>query len=309
MYGFIVLAAYGVLMVLVTVLLSRKPQTSERFHVADRKLGLVQSAMSIAATWIWAPALFTSAEKAYSNGIPGLFWFLVPNILCLLIFVPFGQKIRRQMPGGITLSGYMAERYRSRAVHGAYLFALSALSVLSTGVQLLAGAKILSVVTGWPFWLLTVILAGNGLYETLLQMGASEADCYVVSGLTEAQKKKLMLADNRVFDLGVDDLSALDAFVQELKDDLDIPGYEEDLLRAMVMEAEEAAAALGEYGTIDEDRAEAIRDARVRTEAREEAAAKASEEYIPPEANAPSQEGEPARRFILCPKCGERIWL
>ena len=187
MYGFIVLAAYGVLMVLVTVLLSRRPQTSERFHVADRKLGLVQSAMSIAATWIWAPALFTSAEKAYSNGIPGLFWFLVPNILCLLIFVPFGQKIRRQMPGGITLSGYMAEQYRSRAVHGAYLFALSALSVLSTGVQLLAGAKILSVVTGWPFWLLTVILAG-------IAYSYSQYSGIQASVLTDALQMALMLA-------------------------------------------------------------------------------------------------------------------
>ena len=112
-----------------------------------------------------------------------------------------------------------------------------------------------------------VILAGNGLYETLLSMGRTEADCYVVTGLTEAQKKKLMLADNRVFDLGVDDLSALDAFVLELKDDLDIPGYEEDLLRAMVMEADEAADTLSEYGTIDEERIEEIRDARERTEA------------------------------------------
>lgn len=159
MYGFIVLAAYTVLMILVTIALSKRSQTSESFHVADRKLGLIQSAMSIAATWIWAPALFTSAEKAYTNGIPGLFWFLVPNVLCLLVFVPFGKKIRSQMPGGITLSGYMAERYRSKAVHGAYLFELSALSVLSTGVQLLAGASILAAVTGWPFWLLTVILA------------------------------------------------------------------------------------------------------------------------------------------------------
>ena len=89
-----------------------------------------------------------------------------------------------------------------------------------------------------------VILAGNGLYETLLSLGRTEADCYVVSGLTEAEKKKLMLADNRVFDLGVDDLAALDAFILELKDDLDIPGYEEDLLRAMVMEADEASDAL-----------------------------------------------------------------
>ena len=37
-----------------------------------------------------------------------------------------------------------------------------------------------------------VILAGNGLYETLLSLGRTEADCYVVSGLTEAEKKKLI---------------------------------------------------------------------------------------------------------------------
>ena len=154
-----------------------------------------------------------------------------------------------------------------------------------------------------------VILAGNGLYETLVQMGASEADCYVVSGLTEAQKKKLMLADNRVFDLGVDDLAALDAFVLELKDDLDIPGFEEDLLRAMVMEADEAAATLSEYGTIDEDRVEEIRDAKERVEAQEEAAAQKAVEYIPPKPEEREGQPEPTRRFILCPKCGERIWL
>ena len=187
MYGFIVLAAYTVLMLLVTIALSKRSKTSESFHVADRKLGLVQSAMSIAATWIWAPALFTSAEKAYTNGIPGLFWFLVPNVLCLLVFVPFGKKIRSQMPGGITLSGYMAERYRSKAVYGAYLFELSALSVLSTGVQLLAGASILAAVTGWPFWLLTIILA-------TIAYSYSQYSGIKASVLTDALQMILMLA-------------------------------------------------------------------------------------------------------------------
>lgn len=187
MYGFIVLATYAVAMLAITLLLSRRSQTTEGFHVADRKLGLIQSAMSIAATWIWAPALFTSAEKAYSNGIPGLFWFLVPNILCLVIFVPFGKRIRAQMPHGITLSGYMAEKYRSRAVHGAYLFELTALTVLSTGVQLLAGAKILAAVTGWPFWLLTVVLA-------VIAFSYSQYSGIKASVLTDALQMVLMLA-------------------------------------------------------------------------------------------------------------------
>lgn len=187
MYGFVVLAIYAFLMLGVTFILSRKSATSENFHVADRKVGLVQGAMSIAATWIWAPALFTSAEKAYSSGIPGLFWFLVPNVLCLLIFVPFGKKIRQQMPDGITLSGYMMRRYHSKAVHGAYLFELSALTVLSTGVQLLAGAKILATVTGWPFWLMTVVLA-------VIAYSYSQYSGIKASVLTDALQMILMLA-------------------------------------------------------------------------------------------------------------------
>ena len=58
-----------------------------------------------------------------------------------------------------------------------------------------------------------VILAGNGLYETLLSMGRTEADCYVVTGLTEAQKKAYILADNRM---------AMDA------------GWDEELLRVEI---------------------------------------------------------------------------
>ena len=94
MYGIIVLVVYTAIMLGATFLFSRKSKDADNFHVANRKLGMWQAAMSIAATWIWAPALFTSAEKAYSNGIPGLFWFLVPNVACLILFVPFAKRIR-----------------------------------------------------------------------------------------------------------------------------------------------------------------------------------------------------------------------
>lgn len=186
MYGLLVLIIYTALMLGATFLLSRKASTAKSFHVADRRLGLWQSAMSIAATWIWAPALLTSAEKAYTTGWPGLFWFLVPNVLCLLVFVPFAQRIRAQMPEGVTVSSYIAEHYRSKAVHGVYLFELSALTVLSTAVQLLAGAKILTAVTGWPFWLLTVVLAA-------IAFSYSQYSGIRASVLTDALQMLLML--------------------------------------------------------------------------------------------------------------------
>jgi Na+/proline symporter len=153
----ILLAVYTAVMIAATVI-SGKPRDAVGFHVADRNMGVVQSAFSIAATWIWAPALFVSAERAYIQGVAGLFWFLAPNVLCLILFIPFAEKIRAVMPQGITLSGFMGERYGSGAKR-AYLFQLSALSVLSTGVNLLAGAAALHAVTGLPFFLLTIILA------------------------------------------------------------------------------------------------------------------------------------------------------
>lgn len=59
-----------------------------------------------------------------------------------------------------------------------------------------------------------VILCGNGLYESLLALSWEEADCLVMKNLSEKDKKKLMLADNRIFNLGVDDISAFDDFIK-----------------------------------------------------------------------------------------------
>ena len=43
-------------------------------------------AASTASTWIWAPALFVSSATAYYYGLIGLLTFLIPNIMCLIIF-------------------------------------------------------------------------------------------------------------------------------------------------------------------------------------------------------------------------------
>lgn len=159
MNGFIILAVYAAVMLAATFLFAKQGRGSDDFYVGDRKMGPVVSAMSIAATWIWAPALFTSAEKAYSNGLPGLFWFLVPNVLCLMLFIPFAKAIRRRMPAGITLSGFMGHEYRSDGVKKIYGIQLAGLTILSTAVQLLAGGRILSNATGINFTLTTVLLA------------------------------------------------------------------------------------------------------------------------------------------------------
>ena len=159
MNGIIMLFVYAAIMILATVTMTKKEKNVVNFCVGSRSENWILSALSIAATWIWAPALFVSTEKAYSAGWIGLFWFLVPNALCLVIFIPFAKRIRKEMPEGMTLSGYMKEKYKSDGVKRVYLFQLIGLSVLSTGVQLLAGSQILSAVTGISFKAMTILLA------------------------------------------------------------------------------------------------------------------------------------------------------
>lgn len=159
MNGLIVLIIYAIIMIAVTVLFTKREKNAESFFVADRNMGMIKSALSIATTWIWAPALFVSTEKAFTEGIVGLFWFLVPNVLCLILFIPFAKSIREELPKGITLSGYMKQKYNSNGVRRVYLFQLMALSVFSTGVQLLAGGKMLSIITGLPYSTMIIALA------------------------------------------------------------------------------------------------------------------------------------------------------
>ena len=153
-----ILIIYFIIMMVVTVLFTKKSDTVEDLLVGDRNIPLIPSALSIAATWIWAPALLVAAEKSYTWGIPGLFWFLVPNILCLIIFSPYAEKIRHKMPNGYTLSGYMKSIYGDR-VEKLYQTQLLIITILSTIVQLLAGGLLVSSITGVSFTVTTIALS------------------------------------------------------------------------------------------------------------------------------------------------------
>lgn len=167
-----------------------------------------------------------------------------------------------------------------------------------------------------------VILAGNGLYETLLRMGYEEALVYQYTNLTENQKKKLMIADNKIFSLGIENLDTLNSFLEDLQGDLDIPGFDSEILKQMVSDAEEVTEKLSEYGTLDESEIQAIRD-------RTERSQKPTEPNMPDsdsstnenpqntavtttsDAAHEEQDEETAevKKFVICPKCGEKIWL
>ena len=152
------------------------------------------------------------------------------------------------------------------------------------------------------------VLAGNGLLAALRKMGVEEASAYRLTGLTESQKKKIMLADNKTFALGFDNLSMIDDVMKTL-DDFEIPGYDSDTLAQLYADEE----LTGSYGVLEEDKTEAYVEAQRKEEQKTAEAVHVEAKEAPP-AEMPVEEYErPAkqevRKFVLCPKCGEKIWL
>lgn len=158
-----------------------------------------------------------------------------------------------------------------------------------------------------------VILAGNGLYDTMVRLGFKDAECYQVNDLTENQKKKLMIADNKIFSLGIENLDTLNQFLEDLKDDLDIPGYDEEILKQMVSDAEEVTEKLSEYGTLDAEEIQNIKDKGNVSQAAIAPTDPVGEQVTPASTGVITEEQDETtadvRRFVLCPKCGEKIWL
>ncbi len=166
-----------------------------------------------------------------------------------------------------------------------------------------------------------IILAGNGLYDTLVAMGKETADVYKYDSLTENQKKKLMIADNKIFSLGIENLETLNSFLDDLQGDLDIPGFDEEILKQMVSEAEEVTEKIAEYGTLDDEEIQSIKDNAARKESLESKTQESGSNNSYMMQNAPviptsekiqeeqDEQTTEIKKFVLCPKCGEKIWL
>ena len=159
--GYILLAAYGALMIVITYVFARwkRYRSIQGFLVAERNVSWWLGATSIAASWIWAPALFVSVQSAYQQGLAGIFWFTAPNVLALLLYSFLAPRIRERMPYGYTLPQLIRHRLQSEQVHKMYLFPYFFYQLMAAAVQLFAGGHLVSLLTGIPFVNAMVIMA------------------------------------------------------------------------------------------------------------------------------------------------------
>lgn len=147
-YEFLIL--FGIIMFITTWIFARwkKHNSKEGFLVAERKVNWWLGGASIAASWIWAPALFISSQIAYEQGLPGIFWFTLPNILALAIFAFLGPKIRKKFSRGFTLPQWIKLKLKSKKLHKAYVIPYLYYQIMAITVQLFAGGSLVSLMTG-----------------------------------------------------------------------------------------------------------------------------------------------------------------
>lgn len=169
--GFVFLAIFAIVMIAITYFFTRSQSgewTRESFLVANRNVPWWLGGPSIAASWIWAGALFVSTQMAFEKGLAGIFWFTFPNVLALILFAIWAPKIKEKFPQGYTLPQFIREKFQSKKLHALYLIPFFFNQILAITFNVFAGGAMLSLLTGISLTTLIPILAGIALLYTLI---------------------------------------------------------------------------------------------------------------------------------------------
>lgn len=146
--GLTLLILFGVTMIGLVWIKTHNEGHLEGFLVADREVSVWQGAFSIAVSWIWAPAIFICSLQAYTKGLPGIFWFTFPNILCFFVYTPFAVRLRRMMPDGYTLPEFIFRRFNDKRTHLAFLTVMFGYQFGAIIINALAGGALLHTLSG-----------------------------------------------------------------------------------------------------------------------------------------------------------------
>lgn len=145
------------------------------------------------------------------------------------------------------------------------------------------------------------ILIGNCLYMALKKMGKTKCYCFRKTGLSEKDKKKLVLSDNKIYTLGIDDYDKITEFIFDITEfgDFDIAGFDEDVLKEITSTIDEIDDCVMNSGKISDETVEKIKfrseneNIKMKDDVKEKELENVSEKC----------------KHIICPSCGEVIYF
>ncbi len=161
--------AYGITLISIVWFKTRTEKHTEGFLAANRNVPLWRGALSIAVTWVWAPAIFVCSLQSYTKGLPGIFWFTAPNIICFFVFAPLGIRLRKLVPKGYTLPEFVSVRFPgSKGAHIAFLLVFFGYQQGAIVINTLAGGTLLNTISGINIDLAIIAMAFIALSYSLL---------------------------------------------------------------------------------------------------------------------------------------------
>lgn len=150
-----------------------------------------------------------------------------------------------------------------------------------------------------------VVYCGNGLVEAAKFAGWTHVEALKKTGMSEADKKKLMIADNRIYTLGFDDFENINSILEEIGD-FDIPGFDTETLEAMFGDVEDE---IESFGVLDETEKE-----KAKSVSRQEEYGQGSYSETPNGSDGPDNGTDAAGENSttdnaehICPHCGQMI--
>lgn len=147
------------------------------------------------------------------------------------------------------------------------------------------------------------VLIGNGMLEAMKRAGMDTCQAYRVKGLSDLQKKKMVLTDNKIYSLGADNLDNIMDYLQEFADagDFEIPGFDAEGIEALTKTAGEVLNDAMAYGVAERPpRREMPPGGEPEREGQTETRAETQDE---------TETRQDAPPSVVCPHCGEVIRL
>jgi len=153
----ILMASFFLINIIIGCLLSRSKDT-EGFLIANRKLGLCQSIMTINGTFIGAMTLLVYTAYVFAFGISAI-WIFIGYCIGFIIFSFFGVYLKKYSEGKnfYTITDYFKYRFGKKVA----LFVISVISIWYFGTlsaQFIGGGNVLSELTGINFAYSAIIM-------------------------------------------------------------------------------------------------------------------------------------------------------
>lgn len=166
--GLYLFGAYALFIIGLVWFTRNRKESSEDFLVMNRSLGVFRGSLSMAVSWIWAPAVFICSLQAYTQGLAGIFWFTLPNILTFFVFAPFALRLRKVVPKGYTLTSAFKSKFPKGSAYKAARIVALGYQLGAVIINCVAGATLISLLSGIPYSAGVILMATVALIYSLI---------------------------------------------------------------------------------------------------------------------------------------------